>query len=181
MWPEWRSRYSDILRVVRSRVRTPVETGHEANPSILYNGHRLSCLEVQRSERGVEHPPHLAPECGYCDTSAGHHASIRHVTGQTSPFSIWLSVSWTKRNSGWCFSVIYGKTEWSPWQHSDAACCVLNSWILLRFYSLFNNAYQLQQKFQNIVNEILIKFDTLQIGDCKWIQMLSELYDLIHC
>jgi hypothetical protein len=94
MRPEWRSRYSDILRVVRSRVRTPVRTGPEANPSILYNGHRLSCLEVQR---GVEHPPHLAPECGYCDTSACHHVSIRHVTGQTSPFSIWLSVSWTKR------------------------------------------------------------------------------------
>jgi hypothetical protein len=59
------SRYSNTLRVGRSRDRNPVEarfsapvkTGPWGPSNLLYNGYRLSFPVVKRPGRGVNHPP----------------------------------------------------------------------------------------------------------------------------
>ena len=63
--PGQRSRYSDSLRVGRSRDRipvgarfpAPVHTGPGGPPSLLYIGYRVFPGGKERQRRGVDHPP----------------------------------------------------------------------------------------------------------------------------
>jgi len=61
--PAWRSRYSDSLRVSRSRNLIPLRSKFFLLPSnwpwdplsLLYYGYQVSFPEVKRQERGVDH------------------------------------------------------------------------------------------------------------------------------
>ena len=59
----WRSRYSesgDGIPVGGARFSSPVQTVPEAHPASYTMG-KGSFPGVKRPERGVDHPPHIAP------------------------------------------------------------------------------------------------------------------------